>query len=361
MNKKKIRTFLNSHKRLDYIQRVVRYFFNDEMFETVLDINASPRLLKFEHLGDECIGENLYYIFLKGNDQGFFSLVCNVLDALRFADKYHFIPYVEWGKNCLYAEQNAINGSVNPFEYYYCPVSLVTKDQAVKGDNVIRYRPYHRNINRYEKFQVASYTMVQRGEYDKYIEENAKVYGKYIKLNPCVEEYINKNIQDVLDNDVITVGVHVRGTDFNKGYVNHAKVVTVDQYIEATKNITEKIGAKKIFLATDEEKTIFKFNKVFGDMVITYSDVLRSSDGEAVHFSNSSRKNHHYLLGLEVLRDMYTLSSCDALIAGYSNVSLMAQIVNRCSAKQYKYVKLLNNGFNMSGKSCLEDRKKDIR
>lgn len=50
------------------------------------------------------------------------------------------------------------------------------------------------------------------------------------------------------------------------------------------------------------------------------------------------RKDHHFLLGYEVLRDMLTMARCEGLIAGYSNVSLAAQTFKYNMNASYEYL-----------------------
>lgn len=187
--------------------------------------------------------------------------------------------------------------------------------------------------------------------------DRAKVYRKYIRLKPEVQSYIDENMESVLG-DRKCVGVHVRGTDFRNEYRDHAKVVTLDQYMDAAEEAIKKHGFERIFLATDEEATVAEFRKRFGDKVVCYGDIFRSTDGEPVHFSDGKRKDHKYRMGLEVMRDMYTLAECDGLICGYSNVSITSRIVRLASGKPYEYENVISNGFNETGTTTYKDRKK---
>lgn len=69
--------------------------------------------------------------------------------------------------------------------------------------------------------------------------------------------------------------------------------------------------------------------EIFGCNVKSYSDVFRSNGNISVAFSESSREQHKFKLGYEVLRDTYTLSKCDILVAGLSNVSYAARILKK--------------------------------
>ncbi len=103
-------------------------------------------------------------------------------------------------------------------------------------------------------------------------------------------------------------------------------------------------------MATDDAAAIKALQEEFGDKVCCYQDVFRSSGDVSVAFTGSDRKNHKYHLGLEVLRDMYTLACCDGLVAGVSNVSMCARIARKNMGKDYVYLKILDHGVNTKGK-----------
>ena len=75
-------------------------------------------------------------------------------------------------------------------------------------------------------------------------------------------------------------------------------------------------------------------------------------DDESVAYSKSSRENHHYLLGLEALRDQYTLSACDGMVCGLSNLSITARLFKRGIFKEeYKDLVILDKGTNQNNKA----------
>ena len=48
-------------------------------------------------------------------------------------------------------------------------------------------------------------------------------------------------------------------------------------------------------------------------------------------FIEKNRENHHYLLGLEIIRDVYTLAACRGFVCGMSYVGFMVQIIKRAN------------------------------
>ena len=51
------------------------------------------------------------------------------------------------------------------------------------------------------------------------------------------------------------------------------------------------------FLATDDSEAIDRFRETFGEKLVYYRDVIRSSGDETVMKSREERESHHYLLG----------------------------------------------------------------
>jgi hypothetical protein len=107
-----------------------------------------------------------------------------------------------------------------------------------------------------------------------------------------------------------------------------------------------------IFLATDEKEALETFRREFGDIVKAFDDVWRAEEGdESVAYSSSDRENHHYLLGLEVLRDEYMLTRCDGLVCGISNLTLSARMMRKAwYEKEYDDLVILD--YNL----CHNDR-----
>lgn len=354
-----IKKFLNNHPKLDYCQRVLRYSTDKEMQAIVLGYHRDPRLLYFEERGGLYMDQYFYDIYMDYPSKGFFALLCQTLDAIRYGKKFGLVPVVTWSDRCLYKEEGVVNGSKNPFEYYFEPLSSVSRNEINHAGHVLGYHVCQRALNKETPFTVVSKTIIENGCYEEYIESNAQIWREFIRLKQPVEDYIQDSMKQIGFGEHV-LGVHVRATDFNKGYVNHAVAVGQNEYIEAVKCAMKEVPSiEKIFLATDDLGTVNDFMEAFPGKVMYYNDTFRSDDGEAVHFSQSERENHKYRLGLEVMRDMMTLSKCEGLIGGLSNVCIAAQIVNRSSKNPFQYLNVIDKGFNKQGKTTYEDHFKN--
>ncbi len=353
--RKTVLGYLKEHEKANYVVNCVRYFRNEKFRQSVLEINHDPTTIKYENFGNKNKDELIYIIYPENFALGFFALFTVVLDGLYFADRFHMKPVVEYSDECLYYEGHAINGGENAFEYFFEPVSDISVKDARESRNVAMYKQCHRNLD--GEITVLGNYLENGGRMTEYLQDRADIYKKYIRLKPAVQEYIDTNLDSVLGGKKC-IGVHVRGTDFKKEYRDHAKVVTLGQYMKAVSDAVKEHGFERIFLATDEQATVDKFRSRFGEKVVCYNDIFRSTDGEPVHFSEDAREDHKYKMGLEVMRDMYTLAKCDGLICGYSNVSITSRIVRLSTGVPYEYENVISNGFNESGTTTYKDRKK---
>ena len=92
-------------------------------------------------------------------------------------------------------------------------------------------------------------------------------------------------------------------------------------------------------------RILSEFEKKYGSKIIKFDDVIRSNENKSVIFNENDRKYNEYYLGLEVIRDMYTLSKCEALIGGLSQVATCARIYKYSYGEKYKDLIILDNGL----------------
>lgn len=340
-----IQNIIDKHDRLKVIQTCIKKNGDDDFRKMVL--NKSPYSITLVKgnvpKGHDIDDKVIYQINVGTAKQGFFAEYRRTLNHLYYADCWGFIPYIRYSEEYVYAEKDSINGSTNPFEYYFiqpciCEEEISSHQYMVKSrecdiEFVDRLKP----TNGY-------------GFSDEYLDAMARISKKYIRFNDVVASYLVKETGSLL-NRKKTLGVHVRLTDFKQNYFGHPVCVTADQHLKIAKDLLDGKHFEQVFLATDDEDTIDLFRNELGEKVVFYEDVMRTTGDVSVAFSKNEREHHHYLLGLEVLRDMYTLALCNGLIAGKSQVSICAMIENR-NHTPYEYVNIIDLGYN-SDKSHL--------
>ena len=329
---------LAKNEKLKFWNRC-RIHRNEPAFrEHVIEAYQNPAYLHLNTYGDEYKGETIYLVDEQSGGVGFFAELGVTLIKLYFADERGFTPYIHWGENYLYYEPDGIDGEKNAFLHYFAPASHVKGID--KARHVVKSEMRH-----YEQVK-SLFGAVSYDVSEEYVDAMAKMLKKYIRYNDKTKEFLEKQRRELLG-DKKTLAVHYRGTDFRKQYNNHPVAVRIEQSIEQTRKLLETGRYEQIFLATDENDAVLKFQEVFGDKVKFYRDTFRDEGGDdSIAFSTSERKNHKYLLGLEVLRDQYTLTCCEGLVCGYSNVTFLARIMRRgWYERDYQDYVLINNGI----------------
>lgn len=330
----RINKLIAEHEKLRYLEMCLKNL-NCEKFRADV-LGHSSKTLRVDEDAEGSRAGILYRIRIGSKGDGFFAEYRRLLNYLYYADQLHLIPYIEFTEDYTYAEKQPVHGHTNPFEYYFLQPCVTEKES----------REYRYMITNRDCDQDFSRRLKPENGYDlseAYVAAMADVSRKYIRPNSETEEMMRKARAFLGERK--TLGVHVRLTDFRKNYYGHPTCVTADRHLETCRNAVEKFGFEQVFLATDDVETVELFRKEFGEKLLIYPDVVRSNGEVSVAFSRSERENHHYLLGLEVLRDMYTLSICSGLVAGKSQVSICAYIQRRVTG-DYECREIIDAGYN---------------
>lgn len=311
--------FLKKSEKLVFWNRCRLHSGDPEFRQMVLNGYHSADFLELRHYGDEYPGCIVYDASETGNGIGFFAEFGMMLSKLYFADDRGMVPYVRWGEDYVYYEPEGVRGEKNAFLHYFEPVSEVKSIE--RAAHVVHQQAWHWEQVR-AAYQTAGYQVSR-----EYVEAMAPVLKKYIRYNRETETYLADAYEGLLGSKK-TLAVHYRGTDFNRGYNNHPIPVRIEQEIEKVRELLTANAYEQIFLATDETSAVERFRQEFGDKVKLYEDTYRDDgSGESVAFSESKREQHHYRLGLEVLRDQYTLTRCAGIVCGHSSIISVAKVM----------------------------------
>ena len=334
-----VKTYIKSHPKLECIYMCIKAMGKNNLAQQIININRSPDNVFIHHFGEKNSNKIVYYILFdeKARFNGFCSLYRLTLMYLAYAESRNFVPVVCYGPNTLYYD-DSIKTSDNAFEYFFNPVSSLKCKDVLESKNVV----FSKGADAGAFGTTNAYSVP-----DEELELLAKYRKKYIELNSTVKDLFWKEMESIISGRA-TLGVHVRATDFNKGYNRHPVVVTPEEYLEKTIEVYEKNNYKKVFLATDDERIINLFSISFGEALVYYKDIYRSTDGEAIHYGSqkAEREHHKYKLGLEIIKDFYTLGYCAGLIAGNSNVSMCARILKKSLDEEYRTIDIIDKGTN---------------
>ncbi|MCD8013367.1 MAG: hypothetical protein LUG99_09355 [Lachnospiraceae bacterium] len=330
-----IKSLFKGNKALYSFVMAFRALNNKDIQDRIWGINNNYNDIEIENYGDLNQGKIVYNLCIDHDCMGFFGLMRWLCTGLILSDRFGFVPHMSFSQETLYYD-STISYTNNPFEYYFQQNGLVDYNELLHSQNVVKFKNKHLSIcDLYYK---------DRDSVDAY----AAVWRKHIRLNPDIQNKIDKDESSLLDSKK-TLGIHFRGTDYKLGYKNHPIPVTLDETINQIKIALDCSDCERIFVASDEQAAIARLNQEFPRLVCSYSDVLRSTDGKALHTSVNTRAHHQFLLGFEVLRDVITLSRCDGLIAGHSNVSAFADVIKTANGEKYDYFNIIDKGKNKSG------------
>ena len=298
----------------------------------------NPDIWQLEHRGEENKGIILYLINERGSGYGFFAEINSVLMELLYADYYGLKPVVVFGGKFQYFDESL--EETNAFKNYF--IEIGTEEDANCSCNILIAKEEHELWIR-EPFKATNY------DYSPELKTAlADIVKKYLHIRPDLLKKFDEKYNYQSEGKK-TLGVHYRGTDFKAGYEGHPVMVRESQLLDAIDDAIAA-GYEKIFLATDEKQVYRDLREKYGEKLWGYDDVYRGDETTSVAFSKDEREHHKYKLGLEVLRDMYTLSRCDGLLAGKSQVSRMAEIFKLSRETSYEDLVIIDNGIYQTGK-----------
>lgn len=342
----KLKSIVQKSETIYYLALLAKFSFNKEFRDMVIGIRENPRQVVIKKKGGLCRGRLLCRIDPVIPYCGFFAVFRRLLTALYFSDNIGAEPYVSFSKDFIYSENEPVNGTDEPFEYYFKPIKPVTENELCNANAVIEFG--EKNIKMAEIMNTKDEISYKVSE--QYLQEMSSVFSKYIFLNETMDVYVNDGLSRLGILHHSTLGIHCRGTDYNVGSKNHPVIVTAEDYFEIIDEVLERGNYTRIFLATDDANRLSEFIEHYGDKLCYYQDVERTTGNEGVHFSIVNREKHHYQLGAEVIRDVYTMASCDGFIAGMSEVSICARIAKRAQNKKYSDEIIIDKGIVLRGK-----------
>lgn len=324
-------------KKMKCMEGIILYrkYKKDENFKELVKSYNHNNIILFERENFiENPKDSFYYIKFEDLNSGFFAFWLWGLQELFYADKFHLISFIDWSDKNPYYEEEGVDGIKNPFEYYF---KQITSHDLLEDKN---------------EYKILNARVKMKNSYknNQDLSNLVEINKKYMKLREDVEEKITSDINELLKHKK-TLAVHIRGVEWGN-IKNHPIPLGLDKYVEQIDKALEQENFEQIFLATDSDDTIDYMSNKYSGKIVFYKDVARASKGSttlAIFDSSIQRENNHYLLGLEVLRDMMTLASCDGLIAGLSNISLAAEITKLSGDKEYLYKHIFEQKINQKG------------
>lgn len=188
-----------------------------------------------------------------------------VLSHLVYAQKNNLSPVVDQLNYPVYISQKEpVNGTYNPWEYFWEQPYGNVLDEVYKSKNVI----LSKRSGFWEwdlAYDIPKYT-------DKDVVKQYHELSKSIPLNQQTQQYCNEIRKNVFsDQDrILGVSVRIAGYSENAFYQGpgHPRQPSAEEMIEIVKDRMQKWNMQKVFLATDSDYAVEKFREAFGEALI---------------------------------------------------------------------------------------------
>jgi hypothetical protein len=239
------------------------------------------------------------YKFIQYISSGFFSDFNVIIGCLDYIIKNKITNFTFIWNNVYY--QEITDNTENLFtKYFFSTPEYETYDQEIQAISI--GSTYYKTVNK-RKIFLNSFNVLTHFNYF-----NNPVYLQLKK--DCVKK---ENC----------LGVHVRGTDHGQ----HGPLINIDTYF---KHVDSKIMSEEytsIFLATDEELYVEKFQQRYGkERVIINENITRSENKIAIHTRVAGIDKTKLIT--DVLLDAISLAQCEEIIITSSNVSAYTLAIN---------------------------------
>ncbi len=239
------------------------------------------------------------------------SILAQVLGHLKIAENNGYRPYVdmELHRN-YYSEDRAIHGTRNMWEYYFLPVSSVTREEAYQEGQSLDSTGVFPNSVMNPLFSSEQWLL--------------EIFNRYVQFRE--ETQLALNIaRSTVNVGAGVLGIHFRGTDM-RNTPHHPLPPTKGQMFRRIDERLNSSDVDKLFLVSEAESYVNSFVRRYGSR-LSYLDFSRQ--GKVDIYVDRPRNNHRYLLGLESLIETKLLSECGGLVSGYSGLSEMAHVLGR--------------------------------
>ena len=239
-------------------------------------------------------------------DRGFFSYVYTTFSTAYACNLKGEPFYIDWSSSGHYRSAEG----PNPFEYFFKQPFFETPPQ---GSEV------------FSEYGLYLSTDVVPEDRDKWNETLTDFLILKDNIKEEIENYYNDNF---LGKKILCV--HKRGSD----HAYHMPIQPNAEYFAAIDLEMSNNHYDKIFLATDEEKSVEDFKNKYGDKLICL-DNIRTNNDVAI-FKKGVDKYRHTR---EVIMDAYLLSKGDKLIKTKSTLTTIVCYIN----KNLEYISIDNH------------------
>jgi hypothetical protein len=303
-----------------------RYFF-DPGIKTREDTEAFFGIRRLKDIGEKPV----YIIYRAYGGSGFFSNVLHVYRHIEIAERYNFVPVVDFVN---YPTIYSLDGNPehsDSWNSYFEPVSEISLKEAYDSPNLILCN------GRFPANASMCYDVGNQSSFERFF--------KYIEIRRKHLDEINGTLNELEIKTKRTLGVHWRGNEQNRAK-GHWFGPTKGQIFKQVDTLLATGDYDQIFISTESHHYLNLMIKRYGNL-IKHTNYPRSNRNV---YKYPIRKDHYFLLGKEILNDAVLLANCRGLIHSDSNVSDFAAFYNNNNFRDRIFI---DNGENKSKLSLI--------
>lgn len=269
-----------------------------------------------------------------------FNLLANysyVLSHLHYAREHGYRPLIDQLHYPVYNTQTKpVNGTMNPWEFFWCQPGGGTLQEAYRSRNVILSQR-----NWISKWNLGY--DIQKHQ-DPTIVSHLHMLSELVPLNSPTEIYVNHKRQMYFSDHRRVMGVSYRfgGHAKNSSYhaASHPIQPEMDDLVRIVERRLKMWNLEAVFLATESADAVERFKKAFGHQLIV-TKRLRQSESVAYCENPMYQQDAIYQTSLDYLTEMELLAKCTAL-TGTITSGLRYAIIRNNNA--YEHLEILDFG-----------------
>lgn len=297
----------------------------------IRQINKNQWCEEKKYFGELYPDKTFYVIRVREITSSLGPLVMWVCRQLKICEENGYIPVIDFSffPN-VFLEKNEVGG-VNPWEYYFEQPTMYSTKAVYHSSNVILG-----NADCQYDFDACI-------DNKDIIEENCRIYEKYIHINKRIEKKAESMYANMIDPEWRVLGCVYRGTDYrNRKVVSEHRQPTMADEIKKARELMDEWSCDHIFLATEDAGAVEEFVKNFGNKLIYVKKQRYPSDVVYTQKYRFDREQDLYYKGEEYLLEIYFLSRCNCLLS--SKVGILGALLPMNNQK-YEHMYIFNLGI----------------
>jgi len=149
------------------------------------------------------------------------------------------------------------------------------------------------------------------------------IVSRYHLPQPAIQRHIENLHARLLGDTYPILGIHMRGTD--KLVAGGRTIVSVGTYVPYIRSFKKKFAQGGVFVATDDAGVL---QELGGYGIEFTSQSIKRGAGEGTIPFNLEHSKGPEALGIDIMSDIYLLSSCDYMLHGISSVTEAVMYIN---------------------------------